>query len=165
MKEASRRGCISGIPTPISRTSGPAHWLFQRPPAESKFLAAVNPNFSFVLPVGRPGRDGWMGRGFDCGWFGNVFHVLIGAGMRTKIAALFFSTVSMLAPTTPALCQNKEDPFATPAAPKPKPPVRHSKFVIRHLPGRRRCRVTPASRRWLARRRRSDRPGRRSRCK
>ena len=28
------------LPTPISPPSGPSHWLFQGPPAESKFLAA-----------------------------------------------------------------------------------------------------------------------------
>ena len=38
---------VSGVwpeferPTPISPPSGPTQWLFQGPPAESKFLAAV----------------------------------------------------------------------------------------------------------------------------
>jgi hypothetical protein len=30
-------------PTPISPPSGPSQWLFQGPPAESKFLAAESP--------------------------------------------------------------------------------------------------------------------------
>jgi hypothetical protein len=38
--EAFLRGA-QGVPsTPISPPSGPAQWLFQKPPAESKFLAA-----------------------------------------------------------------------------------------------------------------------------
>ena len=31
-------------PPPISPPSGPTHWLFQKPPAKSKFLAAGGTN-------------------------------------------------------------------------------------------------------------------------
>lgn len=38
--EVEAQGGRLVTPTPISLPSGPSHWLFQRPPAESKLLAA-----------------------------------------------------------------------------------------------------------------------------